>query len=312
VDLISEVIRTVRAGSCVGSLIRQSGSRGIRFPAIAGSGLHVILRGACWLITEDGEPVALKPGDVVFVSSGAGHGLSRVPCALQDLPPAVMAPVPPAAGPFDFELACAAYWLANGQIPQYLRMLPDFITVSPDYGRHPEMRALTALLAADASAAQPQQLGTGATLPAVLDLILAHVLRQWHEQHDAAGWPESDDPAIAAALGQIHEDPRRQWTVARLSQAAGLPRTAFTRRFTAVTGQPPMRYVISWRLGQGARLLRETDAPLAAIARQVGYSTEFAFAGAFRREYGVSPGRFRRTPAPGIASDTAPEPAISQ
>jgi len=40
-------------------------------------------------------------------------------------------------------------------------------------------------------------------------------------------------------------------------------------------------------------LLRETKAPLAVIARQVGYSSEFAFASAFRREFGISPGRFR-------------------
>lgn len=35
------------------------------------------------------------------------------------------------------------------------------------------------------------------------------------------------------------------------------------------------------------------EEPLATIARQVGYSTEFAFGVAFRREYGISPGRFR-------------------
>jgi AraC-like DNA-binding protein len=52
---------------------------------------------------------------------------------------------------------------------------------------------------------------------------------------------------------------------------------------------------MDWRLSCAARQLRETDAPLAVIARQVGYSTEFAFAAAFRREYGVSPGRFRNT-----------------
>ena len=55
----------------------------------------------------------------------------------------------------------------------------------------------------------------------------------------------------------------------------------------------PMTYLMEWRLNCAARLLRETDAPLAVIARQVGYSTEYAFAGAFRREYGVPPGRFR-------------------
>ena len=43
-----------------------------------------------------------------------------------------------------------------------------------------------------------------------------------------------------------------------------------------------------------ARLLRESDAPLAAVAERVGYTSEFAFADAFKREYGIAPGRYRR------------------
>ncbi|MEV6632669.1 hypothetical protein AB0M54_18160 [Actinoplanes sp. NPDC051470] len=43
-----------------------------------------------------------------------------------------------------------------------------------------------------------------------------------------------------------------------------------------------MTYLIDWRLDHGARLLRETRAPLATIARQVGYSSEYAFANASR------------------------------
>ena len=54
-------------------------------------------------------------------------------------------------------------------------------------------------------------------------------------------------------------------------------------------------YLLSHRLDRAAVLLRETDAPLSAIARQTGYSTEFALAAAFRREYGVASGAFRRT-----------------
>jgi AraC-like DNA-binding protein len=75
-----------------------------------------------------------------------------------------------------------------------------------------------------------------------------------------------------------------------------MPRTAFSRQFTAAVGRPPMSYLTGWRLGHAARLLRETDAALASIAPRVGYSTEFAFSAAFRREYGVSPGRFRSAP----------------
>ncbi len=43
-----------------------------------------------------------------------------------------------------------------------------------------------------------------------------------------------------------------------------------------------------------ARLLRESDVPLSAVASSAGYGSEYAFAKAFKREYGVAPGRYRR------------------
>ncbi|MFI7613437.1 AraC family transcriptional regulator [Nonomuraea terrae] len=292
-DLISEVIRTVRVGSAGARLIRQTDRRGIRFSAFTGSGFHIVRRGTCWLITEHDEPVRLGPGDVVLSSSGAAHGLVVTPRALADLPEMELGPFPPEQGPADFEFLCGAYRLEHGMAPQYLRALPDLIAVSPDYERSPRLRALVDLLAADVTGREP---GTGATVPALLDLVLVEVLRQWHDEHDGPDWPWDDDPEIAAALGAIHEDPRRPWTVDQLSMSVGLPRTAFSRRFATVVGVPPMKYLTMWRLGRAAILLRESDAPLASIARQVGYSTEFAFSAAFRREYGTSPGGFRRTP----------------
>ena len=107
------------------------------------------------------------------------------------------------------------------------------------------------------------------------------------------GWPAIGDPAVATALREIHQSPQAPWTVQELSGLTGVSRSAFTRRFTESAGKPPMAYLIGWRLLTAARLLRESDAPLAAVARQVGYSSEFAFASAFRREFGISPGRFR-------------------
>ena len=47
-----------------------------------------------------------------------------------------------------------------------------------------------------------------------------------------------------------------------------------------------------------ARLLQESDAPLGTVAAGVGYTSEFAFATAFKRHHGTAPGRYRRTPAP--------------
>lgn len=293
-DLVSKVVRAARVGTPGSRVIRQYDSQGIRFSAFEGTGFHVVLRGTCWLLSEDQDPVGLEPGDVVLVTSGAPHGLSRVPCALHDLPSMAVRPAAPRPGPFDFEFLCGVYQFQQGRTPQYFRALPDLITLSPDYDRSPRTRALIDLLSAETSEAD---LGAAAALPALLDLILIHVLRQWHEQQGSAEWPRTDDPEIAAALREIHKYPQRRWTVTRLSDVVGLPRTVFTRRFTEGVGRPPMSYLTSWRLSLGARALRETDATLATIAREVGYSTEFAFSGAFTREYGVSPGRFRRSTA---------------
>ncbi|MFI8088051.1 AraC family transcriptional regulator [Streptomyces sp. NPDC086080] len=288
--MVSQAISGLRVGRGTVRRFRESGSWGMRYSGLTGSGFHVVLRGSGWLIRADAPPVALRPGDVVLITSGADHGLSHAPRALGELPEVALSHEQPATGPADFEFLCGAYRLEHGQVHPYLATMPDPLVVSPDHERFPALGPVVSLLDHDASQAGPD---TGVTRSAVLDLMLAHVLRQWLEDEAAHGWPMTSDPAITAVLRTIHESPQTQWTAARLGETVGMSRAAFTRRFTSVVGSPPMAYVRSRRLGRAAQLLRESDASLAAIARQVGYATEFALAGAFRREYGVSPGRFR-------------------
>jgi AraC-like DNA-binding protein len=289
-DMIDELVGSVRIGRADGRIIQRSGAWGMRHPAFDGSGFHIVLRGGGWLITDEGPPTELMPGHVVLTPSGAAHGLSYAPCALSDLPPGVMGAEPPLAGQVDVELVCGAYRLDHSRVHRYVTGMPDVIAIAPDHDRYPELRSLVSLLAAEVSAARP---GGSANRRALLDLVLVHVLRRWLAQNRGASRPEITDPAISAALHEIHAGPERKWTVQQLSNAAGLSRSVFNRRFTALVGRPPMTYLTDLRLANAGRLLRETHAPLAAIAAQVGYSTEFAFAAAFRRAYGISPGRFR-------------------
>ncbi|WP_434453348.1 helix-turn-helix transcriptional regulator [Lentzea sp. E54] len=95
----------------------------------------------------------------------------------------------------------------------------------------------------------------------------------------------------------MHRDPAHRWTVTELAERAGMSKTAFARRFTALAGQSPIAYVTWWRLSVGARMLLDGEETLASVARRVGYTSEFAFATAFKREFGVAPGRFRRRSA---------------
>jgi AraC-like DNA-binding protein len=128
-----------------------------------------------------------------------------------------------------------------------------------------------------------------------------YLVRAWYDERPVAdtGWSAAlADPAVAQALSAIHGHPERPWTVQSLAALAGLSRAPFARRFTETVGSPPLAYLTWWRMTTAARLLRESDRPLRAVAARTGYVSEFAFARAFKREFGVAPGRYRERPRP--------------
>ena len=75
--------------------------------------------------------------------------------------------------------------------------------------------------------------------------------------------------------------------------AARVSRATRARRLTELVGEPPMTFLTGWRLALAADLLREPDATVGAVARQVGYGSPFALSTAFKRVRGVSPRQHR-------------------
>ena len=68
----------------------------------------------------------------------------------------------------------------------------------------------------------------------------------------------------------------------------------FLRRFRESTGETPMRFLTSLRMGRARLLLREGDRPVSHIAHVCGYTSPAAFGAAFRRHHGTSPERYRQ------------------
>ena len=92
----------------------------------------------------------------------------------------------------------------------------------------------------------------------------------------------------------MHEQPADNWSVEELGRRVGLSRSALHERFVALTGQTPMQYLANWRMQLGAGLLRGGRTKVAAIAQEVGYESEAAFARAFKRLMGQPPAEWRR------------------
>ncbi|MFI5897020.1 AraC family transcriptional regulator [Actinoplanes sp. NPDC051513] len=295
-DLLGDALAAMRVGQASSRRVELRAPWGLRFDNVAGAGFHVVLQGSCWLLPTDGVPIQLVPGDVVLLRGGREHGLADNPAtALEPLPSSW----PVESGHDDLGartvLLCGAYHLDLGRPHPLLRDLPDVVHLPTRYGRHGPLRAAVDLLTGELDTTSP---GVGAGVPVLVDLLLLYILRAWFEDQEAAGracvWTAVlGDPSIRAALDEMHRDPGRPWTVAELGAATGLSRAAFARRFNRAVGRPPLGYLTWWRMTTAARQLLDTDAPLSAVAARTGYTSEFAFARAFKREFGTAPGRYR-------------------
>ncbi|MGK5553913.1 AraC family transcriptional regulator [Actinomadura kijaniata] len=281
-DVLSDVITVLRTGDPRAARVRHGAPwrRELR-PEPGTAALHVAVQGSQRLTLPEEGPVALDAGDVVLLPRAGRYALDG------DDARTVM--------------LCGAYRLDADRGHPLLDELPPVVRLRTGSGDHRRLRATVELLETELRDPGP---GGGAIVLTLLDTLLIYVLRAWLESRPVCagptGWAGAlADPAIRAALEAIHGDPARAWTVESLAACAGLSRAAFSRRFSALVGRPPLTYLTWWRLTTAARLLRASDAPLSAVAGRVGYGSEYAFAHAFKREFGFSPGRYRGRGSPG-------------
>ncbi|MFI0445592.1 AraC family transcriptional regulator [Actinomadura sp. 6N118] len=297
-DVLSDALAAMRTGRTRAARTDVRAPWGLRFPAFTGTTFHVVLHGTCWLLADGSAPLALSPGDVVFLREGRTHALADLPqTPLADFLPERQDPDSPigrvrvdGSGAHSL-LLCGAYELDRTRPHPLMKELPEILHLP---ARGAELGHLVGLLATELDQDRP---GRDGIVPSLVDAMLLYILRTWaDERATSPGWARAlADQAIGQALRDIHASPARPWTVQELAARSGLSRSVFAQRFTALVGAPPMAYLTWWRMTSAGRKLRESDAPLRNVAEQVGYTSEFAFAKAFKREYGVAPGVYRRT-----------------
>jgi AraC-like DNA-binding protein len=307
-DVLSDVIKAMRPAQPWSMLIDARAPWGLSFNQHRGSAFHFVLQGMSWLVHPNQEPIALSPGDVILVTQGTSHVIADDPST----PPVGSCPnllkQPGGTGPRSLILS-GVYPLYGERPNALLRGLPEIIYIPANPGKNRSLHSIVSLLGQEVDYNQP---GTSTIVPALIDALLAFILRAWLAQQNpekgiaVPGLSALSDQPIASALHAMHDDVCRNWTVEELADKVDLSRAVFARRFTAAVGEPPLTYLFRWRMTVAAGLLRETSISINGIAAQVGYSSEFAFAKAFKREYQVAPGQYRnsaeKTPEEALAS----------
>ena len=301
-DTLADVLAASAVAGSVAASLAAGEPWGLRLDAVPGAAFHAVAAGTAWLRIAERPPLRLMPGDAVLLPSGAAHDLlSDLAVAPQPFDHAAAEAalergVPMAIGPAPAgtQILCASYQHDPAATLATFGLLPEVVHVRS--GEAPvALRTTLQLLAEELHGGGA---GTRAVLDHVVNVLLIQVLRAWVVGNQAAtsapSWLRGlADPVTRAALAELHRDPGRPWTTEDLARRAGVSRATLGRRFAAEVGHTPGDYLTTWRMELAARRLRTTDDPVGAVARAVGYTSEYAFNRAFARRHGIAPGRYR-------------------
>ncbi len=192
--------------------------------------------------------------------------------------------------------SCAAISPAAASVCRpLLEALPRLLRIP--IGDGPAAALLRELLRVGVRESSASRPGAESMLAKLSELMFVEAMRRYVENlpPEGKGWLAGvRDSQIGRALALLHGEPGKAWTVDELAREVALSRSALAERFTALVGEPPIQYLMRWRLALAAQALRSGNRAIARVAEETGYESESAFNRAFKREFGMPPAAWRR------------------
>jgi AraC-like DNA-binding protein len=269
---------------------------------------HLLTEGSCKVKLADGSEVLdVSAGDLVLFPQDDRHlmgsHLHVSPLDGENFngghePAPALVPVRHGGGGVATKFVCGYLACSRSLCRPLLDALPRVLRIPIGDGMASSMlRELLRVGVQESSAARP---GGLSTLTKLAELAFVEALRRYAESlpPGGKGWLAAvRDAHVGRALALLHDEPARAWTVDELAREVALSRSALAERFNALVGEPPMQYLMRWRLALAARTLRAGSDALARVAERSGYDSPAAFNRAFKREFGMPPAAWRRAAA---------------
>lgn len=312
-DPLSEVLRSVRltggvfldvrltAPWCVISELTAEHCRAFLARPVQLISFHVVLQGEFQLWVE-GEPVLrVGPGEIVLLPRNDVQTLASAPglapvhggSLVQPSPDGGLARIEHGGGGALTHMVCGFLGSEQSYSP-LLASLPRVLKLDVREGTSRDWIEASVRFAASELA--EGRLASSSVMSRLSEVLLVEAVRHYASTLSdmQAGWLRGlSDPHVGRALALMHRDIGAPWSAESLAREAALSRSAFMERFATLVGVPPMRYLTGWRLQTAKLQLRETRQTVSQLAHAVGYESEEAFSRAFKREFGLSPARWR-------------------
>ena len=277
---------------------------------------HFLIEGSGLVRMGDGSKLRLEAGDVIVLPHGDAHGMSSAEDVTEKETPAIVAKLQArdlrtmqAGGGGDVTRFVCGFMACDPLLSRpILDGLPPAFKVNLRTDRSGQWLENSILhLVEEAGSGHA---GSDAMLAKLSEALFVDTLRRY-----IAGLPEQEigwlagarDPVVGKSLMLLHARAQHPWTIAELAKEVGVSRSALVERFTRYLSEPPIAYLLRWRLHLAARALAQTSRGVAQIAADVGYESEAAFNRAFKREFGLPPARYRREQRARVAVGHASE-----
>ena len=309
-DPLSDVLSLLQPRSQFYAGFDAAGDWSFDFPPHEGIKFTAVVRGTCWGMADGlPEPIRFEAGDCYLLNSGRRFTL----CSNPALPPQDPTQILDAAygegiatynGGGEVFLISGRFAFAGNHAAVLFDALPPIINIPKASSQADVLRWSLDQWARELSNPQP---GGMLMLTHLAHMMLVQVLRLFLNTSSELpkGWFLAlTDRQISPAIGAIHAEPARHWTLEELARVAGISRTVFAQRFKALVGSTAMDYLARWRMLMAADRLRTGSENVATIAFSLGYESESSFSTAFKRIMSCSPTQYRRRSSASPATDT--------
>lgn len=279
---------------------------GLAIPKIPGSmAIHIVNSGSFYLDIAGQSTRVVDAGSVLLIPHGTEHQLRSAPgveaTPLTDIPVQLITDryerMTFGGGGDRTSVSYCGVRYDPIAAQRLLQALPLIMHVDALTQENEWLLQTSRFITREADATRP---GSEAIVTRLADIVVVQVIRAWFANAEGQhGWLAAlRDRQIGKALVALHREPTRDWSLAALASEVGMSRSALSARFSEFVGQSVMHYLTEWRMQLARDELVETGLTVAAVAEKYGYHSEAAFSRAFKRIFGIAPGRAHKLRSP--------------
>lgn len=295
-DLLSQLLSLLRPESYASGGVMLAPGSAVQWPIHEGVKCYAIVSGACWLSVDGIEhPYRLEKDDCFLLPPGPSFTLatelSAKPVDFRTVRSEMVAAAITGGSESAGCFITGGHFLLIGRAAELLLgPLPAVVHI-----RNPsEKDAMQWSIEKMVQEIREPQPGSSLMVQQLAFMLLIQALRLHANecQNVKVGWLFAlEDKKLRAALNCMHQNPEYKWTLTTLAGKAGMSRAAFARHFKQTVGTAPVEYLTQWRMLLACERLNHNDETIAQIAAASGYDSDSAFAKAFKRVIGCSPGK---------------------